>query len=101
MIRRPPTSTRTSSLYPYTTLFLSDPPVWKDAALSLASEFFRRDIFSKIFNGEEIGQTPKTICLLELRHPASPLVRTMFRLWRVELDSWGCHGKVDDFFRKT
>src|SRR3546814_11309388 len=28
MIRRPPRSTRTDTLFPYTTLFRSDPPLW-------------------------------------------------------------------------
>src|SRR3546814_13702123 len=38
MIRRPPRSTRTDTLFPYTTLFRSDPPGFQDGDLLITAD---------------------------------------------------------------
>src|SRR3546814_3134216 len=52
MTRRPPGSTRTDTLFPYTTLFRSDVRVISSTALNLATEIeerrFREDLFYRL-----------------------------------------------------
>src|SRR3546814_14473262 len=62
MIRRPPRSTRTDTLFPYTSLFRSFPFVHLAIALSAASfgsgdllEWFGRDLLWKTFLGAAAG----------------------------------------------
>src|SRR3546814_16668249 len=43
MIRRPPRSTRTDTLFPYTTLFRSDDGAWHAGAACAAHRLWRRD----------------------------------------------------------
>src|SRR3546814_3246648 len=43
MIRRPPRSTRTDTLFPYTTLFRSDDAQKPDIAKQIADKFIQRD----------------------------------------------------------
>src|SRR3546814_10979914 len=51
MIRRPPRSTRTDTLFPYTTLFRSDfvifPPRWMVAEHSFRPPWFHRNVMSE------------------------------------------------------
>src|SRR3546814_11732797 len=64
MIRRPPRSTRTDTLFPYTTLFRSRGP-----AMGLADYLSLRELRGRIFPQQVGGAGPKCI------EPASPRPR--------------------------
>src|SRR3546814_831186 len=77
MIRRPPRSTRTDTLFPYTTLFRSLPPSrWRSreagAVLRLSTwQDSPRSVAPPVFDGSP-PRRPDTRPRLGRRHPAQP-----------------------------
>src|SRR3546814_3967970 len=78
MIRRPPRSTRTDTLFPYTTLFRSDfvifPPRWMVAEHSFRPPWFHRNVMSEAmglirgaYDAKAEGFAPGGISLHNLR----------------------------------
>src|SRR3546814_3223639 len=97
MIRRPPRSTRTDTLFPYTTLFRSQVPDWLLASeyawllfadrRSFALEWLRRSApYRAAWRDREVGEiVPSDFGLMKLEDPdlATPYARP---IWTPALD---------------
>src|SRR3546814_7159778 len=65
MMRRPPRSTRTDTLFPYTTLFRSDRAIWLDARAYVGRDRGRRG--ARLWAGGAVGGCDETA---DFRRPA-------------------------------
>src|SRR3546814_10971997 len=80
-IRRPPRSTRTDTLFPYTTLFRSAPQPGADTVAATTPESQPRDLFGPVRTPETLGGEKHNLLTLTVELDAGlPLDRKSTRL---------------------
>src|SRR3546814_3969064 len=105
MIRRPPRSTRTDTLFPYTTLFRSCPCVTRDANLFHASPFNRRCCRSRAMNRKNILLASLAACTLGLfawaNAHSSPAQQEYFAVNSSGVREAALRGAIDPLFEEA